>query len=72
MVDEGRVTRLLRSLDERTARLNDAKAEGDRSPLLVHRYVEVDDTIVIAALDRLEEFERFVTEVSAWLLAHGS
>lgn len=137
MVDEGRVTRLLRSLDERTARLNQAKAEAERSSLwldavkyqlvtaveavvdvahhfsssegwgpadtnaesvrelgrrgvineeladslaravgfrnvLVHRYVEVDDGIVIATLDRLDEFERFVAEVSAWLLANGS
>ena len=45
-----------------------ARAVGFRN-VLVHQYAAVDDTIVIAALDRVDEFERFVSDVSAWLIA---
>lgn len=133
MVDEGRVTRLLRTLSERVARLGsaanadvrhelwldgvkylfvtaiescvdvaqhiassdgfgapDSNADAVRSlgahgvidprlaeklahavgfrNVLVHQYIDVDDDVVVAALGRLDEFERFVAEVSAWLL----
>jgi uncharacterized protein YutE (UPF0331/DUF86 family) len=37
------------------------------SNVLVHRYVEVDDATVVAALDRLDEFDRFVHDLSAWM-----
>jgi uncharacterized protein YutE (UPF0331/DUF86 family) len=36
--------------------------------VLVHQYTAVDDTNVLGALDRLEEFDEFVSQVSAWLL----
>lgn len=135
MVDEGRITRLLRSVSDRTARLRDAAATpvAERGPLwldgvkyllvtaveacidvaqhigssesysapdsnadavrtlgqhgvldlelaqsmaravgfrnvLVHQYITVDDTVVLGALDRLGEFEAFVTQVSRWML----
>jgi uncharacterized protein YutE (UPF0331/DUF86 family) len=45
-----------------------ARAVGLRN-VLEHQYAAVDDTIVIAALDRLAEFDRFVSDVSAWLIA---
>ncbi|CAN5522188.1 hypothetical protein BH23ACT3_BH23ACT3_21000 [soil metagenome] len=35
----------------------------------MHQYAAVDDHLVVEALDRLDEFERFVAEVSAWMLA---
>jgi uncharacterized protein YutE (UPF0331/DUF86 family) len=44
-----------------------ARAVGFRN-VLVHQYTAVDDAVVIAALDRLHEFDAFVTEVSAWVL----
>lgn len=134
MVDEGRVVRLLRSLDERVARLREsaeaaderhsaqwldavkyqlitavectvdvahhftssegwgsadsnaaalrlmgdhgviddelarslARAVGFRN-VLVHRYVDVDDAVVVDALTRLADFDRFVTQVGRWL-----
>lgn len=44
-----------------------ARAVGFRN-VLVHQYTEVDDTIVLGALERLEEFDEFVAQVSAWLL----
>jgi uncharacterized protein YutE (UPF0331/DUF86 family) len=47
-----------------------ALAVGFRN-VLVHRYAEVDDEIVLAALDQLDQFESFVTEVSRWLRAHS-
>jgi uncharacterized protein YutE (UPF0331/DUF86 family) len=45
-----------------------ARAVGFRN-VLVHQYAAVDDHLVVEALDRLDEFERFVAEVSAWMLA---
>ena len=44
-----------------------ARAVGFRN-VLVHQYTTVDDSIVLGALDRLEEFDEFVAQVSAWLL----
>lgn len=43
-----------------------ALAVGFRN-VLVHQYAQVDDDIVRAAAHRLDEFERFVIQVSAWL-----
>lgn len=138
MVDEGRVSRLLRDITERTERLRaaagaDAEQRGDlwldavkylfvtaiegcvdvaqhvaaserwRAPdsngdairllaehdvvtpeaaaavaaavgfrnVLVHRYIDVDDALVVAALDQLADFDAFVAQVSHWLLASG-
>lgn len=45
-----------------------ARAVGFRN-VLVHQYAAVDDAIVVNALDRLDEFDRFVAGVSAWLVA---
>ena len=45
-----------------------ARAVGFRN-VLVHQHAAVDDAIVIDALDRLDEFDRFVAGVSAWLVA---
>lgn len=136
MVDEGRVTRLLRNIDERVGRLADERANvtarrdddlwldaikylfvtaiegcvdvahhlsaserwgapdtnaaafevlgrhgvvddeiagrlsravGFRN-VLVHQYATVDDERVVAALDRLDDLERFVQQVGAWLI----
>lgn len=44
-----------------------ARAVGFRN-VLVHRYADVDDAVVIAALDRLDDLRSFVREVSGWLL----
>jgi len=44
-----------------------ARAVGFRN-VLVHRYVEVDDAVVLTALDRLGELDQFVREVSRWML----
>lgn len=44
-----------------------ARAVGFRN-VLVHQYTTVDDTIVLAALDRLDEFDAFVAQVSSWML----
>jgi uncharacterized protein YutE (UPF0331/DUF86 family) len=44
-----------------------ARAVGFRN-VLVHQYTAVNDSIVLGALDRLEEFDEFVAQVSAWLL----
>jgi uncharacterized protein YutE (UPF0331/DUF86 family) len=46
-----------------------ARAVGFRN-VLVHQYTTVDDDIVLGALDRLDEFDAFVAQVSAWLLRH--
>lgn len=46
-----------------------ARAVGFRN-VLVHQYATVDDAVVVSALDRLEEFDAFVAQVSAWLVAH--
>ena len=43
-----------------------ARAVGFRN-VLVHQYATVDDTIVVAALERLDEFDTFVSAVSTWL-----
>lgn len=47
-----------------------ASASGFRN-VLVHRYVDVDDARVLAALDELGSLRRFVEQVSAWVLRHG-
>lgn len=36
--------------------------------VLVHQYAVVDDDLVVAALDRLDEFDHFVSEVSVWIV----
>ena len=43
-----------------------ALAVGFRN-VLVHQYAQVDDRIVLASVDRLGDFDRFVTEVSSWM-----
>lgn len=48
-----------------------AAAVGFRN-VLVHRYIEVDDTRVLDALDELGDLDAFVTQVSAWLLRSDS
>lgn len=45
-----------------------ARAVGFRN-VLVHQYTEVDDTIVVDALQQLDEFRQFVQQVSAWLVS---
>jgi len=47
-----------------------ASAVGFRN-VLVHRYIDVDDALVVAALDQLTDFDAFVAQVSHWLLASG-
>lgn len=42
-----------------------ARATGFRN-VLVHGYAEVDDSRVIAALDELDDFEAFITQVRRW------
>jgi uncharacterized protein YutE (UPF0331/DUF86 family) len=44
-----------------------AQAVGFRN-VLVHQYVAVDDNLVIAALDDLDDLAGFVRQVSAWLM----
>lgn len=44
-----------------------ARAVGFRN-VLVHRYADVDDAVVIASLDRLDDIRAFVQQVSGWLL----
>lgn len=44
-----------------------ARSVGFRN-VLVHQYAEVDDAIVLAALDRLDDLRAFVSQVSAWIL----
>lgn len=44
-----------------------ARAVGFRN-VLVHQYTTVDDTIVLDALDRLDEFDAFVSQVGDWVL----
>ena len=43
-----------------------ARAVGFRN-VLVHRYTDVDDRLVVAHLDRVGELAGFVAEVSAWM-----
>ena len=42
-----------------------ARAVGFRN-VLVHQYVDVDDTVVVAALGRLDNFENYVIAVAEW------
>lgn len=42
-----------------------ARATGFRN-VLVDGYAEVDDSRVIAALDELDDFEAFITQVRRW------
>lgn len=42
-----------------------ARATGFRN-VLVHGYAEVDDDLVVANLDRLDDVERFVEQVRRW------
>jgi uncharacterized protein YutE (UPF0331/DUF86 family) len=51
--------------DEIAGRLS--RAVGFRN-VLVHQYATVDDERVVAALDRLDDLERFVQQVGAWLI----
>lgn len=44
-----------------------ARAVGFRH-MLVHQYTTVDDAIVRGALERLDEFDAFVAQVSSWLV----
>ncbi len=44
-----------------------ARAVGLRN-VLVHQYTDVDDSIVISALERLDDFRHFVQQTSAWVL----
>jgi uncharacterized protein YutE (UPF0331/DUF86 family) len=44
-----------------------AQAVGFRN-VLVHQYLAVDDDLVIAALDDLDDLTGFVRQVSAWLV----
>ncbi len=48
-----------------------ARSVGFRN-VLVHQYIEVDDTIVLAALDRLDDLQQFVSQVSSWILQRSS
>ena len=45
-----------------------SKAVGFRN-ILVHQYAEVDDEIVIRALDNLDDLVTFVSQASAWVIA---
>lgn len=45
------------------------RAVGFRN-VLVHQYVQIDEAIVLAALERLDEFDQFVAEVSRWVSDH--
>jgi uncharacterized protein YutE (UPF0331/DUF86 family) len=44
-----------------------ARAVGFRN-VLVHRYAEVDDRLVVAQLDEIADLDDLVAAVSAWLL----
>ena len=35
--------------------------------VLVHQYAQVDDRIVLASVDRLVDFDRFVADGSSWM-----
>ncbi|MEX2621004.1 MAG: DUF86 domain-containing protein [Egibacteraceae bacterium] len=53
-----------------------AQATGLRN-VLVHGYAEVDDDLVVATLDRLDDLETFIAEVRRWAAdadagAHGA
>lgn len=43
-----------------------AVAVGFRN-VLVHQYIDVDDDIVVAALERIAVFSLFISDVAAWL-----
>lgn len=43
-----------------------SQAAGFRN-VLVHQYAEVDDDLVIAAVDRLSDLDSFTTQVADWL-----
>ena len=36
--------------------------------ILAHHYLEVDDDLVVAALEQLGEFDRFIGEIGTWVL----
>jgi uncharacterized protein YutE (UPF0331/DUF86 family) len=44
-----------------------AQAVGFRN-VLVHQYLNVDDDVVVAALDDLDDLASFVRQVSAWMV----
>ena len=46
-----------------------ARAVGFRN-VLVHRYDDVRDDIVLSSLDRLDDFDQFARHVAAWLPSH--
>lgn len=67
-VDE-RLDRLRAERAHREARRTDeqmALAVGFRN-VLVHRYVDVDDSRVVGFLDELDTLGRFVSQLSAWI-----
>lgn len=39
--------------------------------VLVDQYTTVDDTIVIAALDDVDQLDDFVSQVSRWMIANS-
>ena len=43
-----------------------AEAVGFRN-VLVHGYAEVDDDLVVANLDRLDDLQSFIDQVTAWV-----
>lgn len=53
-------------LDSETAE-QIARAVGFRN-VLVHQYAEVNDRIVVEALDQLDDLRAFVSQASAWVL----
>lgn len=48
-----------------------AQAVGFRN-ILVHQYLDVDDDIVLAHLDELDELDAFVSSVVSWMEAQAS
>jgi len=46
-----------------------ARAVGFRN-VLVHQYVDVDDNAVVAALEQLDDFDRYVESVAGWVTRH--
>jgi uncharacterized protein YutE (UPF0331/DUF86 family) len=58
--------RLLRGIVEPDLAERLALAVGFRN-VLVHQYAIIDDRIVLESVDRLADFDSFVTQVSAWM-----
>lgn len=68
--DSAEAVRLLAHHDVIVASLAErlARATGFRN-VLVHGYAEVDDHIVIASLDELDDLQLFIDQVRAWAAA---